>query len=397
MLRTTKAALGAPRKECMRPDRFGELIAMPKTSIPGAMCHFAALVLGCLLATGACQGALGQEVDAKPNAQPDRLDVMEKQLEAQGHVYDVLIKHIDDLMWYQRIGDIAQIEKIRYTGPARYVPNPTAQDFGNPLIVSAYTFVPRNLDHGKKYPLLVFPHGGVHSSFLTDDYAVILRELIEQGYVVVAPDYRGSRGYGAEFYNQIDYGGKEIEDVYLSGQWMLKHYNFLDPQRVGIVGWSHGGFLTLWNIFNHPESYKVAYAGVPATNLALRAGTKAQGARGYPSADYGAPSGIGKSAYDDVKEYVRRSPAYNADKLKTPLLIHTDTNDSDVNVFEVEQLIDALKAKGKKFEYKVFQDPPGEHSFEQLDTEVGREARLEVYKFLAQYLDPPYALPAPAH
>jgi dipeptidyl aminopeptidase/acylaminoacyl peptidase len=376
------------------PERLTHMLL---SNIRGMMLPLATLTLGCALVLFASKNAQAQETNLRTSGQQDRIDAIEKQVEAQGHIDDALLKHIDDLLWYQRVGDIAQIEKIRYTGPARYEPNPTAQDFGNPLIVSAYTFVPRNVDRKKTYPLLVFPHGGVHGSFLSDDYAVIVRELIEQGYVVVAPEYRGSRGYGAEFYNQIDYGGKEIEDVYLSGQWVLKHYKFTDPQRVGIVGWSHGGFLTLWNIFNHPEAYKVAYAGVPASNLALRAGTKAQGSRGYPSADYGAASGIGKSAFDDVKEYVRRSPAYNADKLQTPLLIHSDTNDSDVNVFEVEQLIDALKARGKKFEYKVYQDPPGEHFFEQLDTEVGREARLEVYKFMARYLDPPNSLTATDH
>jgi dipeptidyl aminopeptidase/acylaminoacyl peptidase len=221
--------------------------------------------------------------------------------------------------------------------------------------------------------------------------------LIEQGYSVVAPDYRGSTGYGSDYYNQIDYGGKEIEDVYLAGQWMLKRYEFLDPHRVGILGFSHGGFITLWNIFNHPEAYRAAFAGAPVSNLALRAGTKAQDAHGFPGDDYGAPSSIGKSAYDDVKEYVRRSPVYNADKLQTPLLIHTDTNDSDVNLFEVEQLIDAFKARGKKFEYKIYQAPPGEHYFEQLSTDIGREARLEAYRFLARYLNPPNPLAGPSN
>jgi hypothetical protein len=63
--------------------------------------------------------------------------------------------------------------------------------------------------------------------------------------------------------------------------------------------------------------------------------------------------------------------------------------------FEVQQLIDILKARGKKFEYKVYQDPPGEHDFELLDTEIAREARLEIYRFLARYFSPPKPVPAP--
>ena len=216
-----------------------------------------------------------------------------------------------------------------------------------------------------------------------------MSELIGQGYVVIAPEYRGGAGYGEAFYDQIDYGGREIEDVYLGGQWTLEHYGFVGRDRVGILGWSHGGFITLWNTFKYPEAYKVAYAGTPVSNLALRAGTKARGSRGYPVDEYGAPSGIGKSAYDNVQEYVRRSPAYNAHMLQTPLLVHAATNDSDVNVFEVDQLIEAFKAKGKQVEYKVYQDPPGEHSFELINTSVGEQARLEVYRFLARYLNPP--------
>ncbi len=318
----------------------------------------------------------------------DHVRTLEELVRNQRHTNDILLKRIDDLALRQELAAVADIEKIRFGGPPRYSRNPKAQDAGNALVISAYAMFPKNLDRSKKHPLLVFCHGGVHGSFGTG-YRVILRELLEQGYVLIAPDYRGSTGYGMEFYNQIDYGGREIDDVYQAGQWMLGQYSFLDRERVGVLGISHGGFLTLWNIFNHPEAYKVAYAGVPVTNLALRAGTKAVGARGYPVDDYGAPSGIGASARDNVGEYVRRSPAYNADRLQTPLLIHTATNDSDVNVFEVQQLIDALTARGKKFEYKIYQEPPGEHSFVLLNTPVAREARQQVYRFLASYLKPP--------
>ena len=97
----------------------------------------------------------------------------------------------------------------------------------------------------------------------------------------------------------------------------------------------------------------------------------------------------GKSAYEDVEEYKRRSPAWNTHKMKnTPLLVHTNTNDADVNVLEVEHLIKSLKADGKKFEYKIYEDIPGGHSFDRMDTKKAKEIRLKVYKFLATYLKP---------
>ena len=179
---------------------------------------------------------------------------------------DQVLKAIDDLEWRLKISDIAEFDKVVYTGPPpQRNPNPTAPGAGNPVIVHAYTFIPKNLDRTRKHPLIVLIHGGVHSNF-TSESAHIVREFLEQGYSIVSTDYRGSTGYGQGYYQQIDYGGREVDDVYAGMQWMLDHHSFLDPKRVGIVGWSHGGLITLMNIFQHPESFAVAYAGVPVTD-----------------------------------------------------------------------------------------------------------------------------------
>ena len=95
-----------------------------------------------------------------------------------------------------------------------------------------------------------------------------------------------------------------------------------------------------------------------------------------------------QDAVQDVDLYRKRSPAWNAAKLRTPLLIHTTTNDRDVNVVEVEHLIAQLKAAGKKFEYKVYEDFPGGHSMNRIDTLLARESRKEVWAFLAKHLKP---------
>jgi dipeptidyl aminopeptidase/acylaminoacyl peptidase len=232
--------------------------------------------------------------------------------------------------------------------------------------------------------LIVFPHGGVHSAFTTND-AHIVKELIYQQYIVVAAEYRGSTGYGKSHYEKIDYGGLENEDVNYSRQYMLDNYDFVDPNRVGIIGWSHGGMIALMNIFDHPENYKVCFAGVPVSDLIARMGYKDDSYRALFSADYH----IGKTADEDVEEYKKRSPAWNAHKLKTPLLIHTNTNDQEVKVLEVEYLIKSLKAEGKKFEYEIFKDQPGDHSFERMDIKTAREIRIKIYKFLDKYLTPP--------
>ena len=252
------------------------------------------------------------------------------------------------------------------------------------MIIRAITFIPKNLDKTKKQPPIVFAHQGIHSDFGRDYEYGAVKELVQQGYSVIGPDYRGSTGYGQGFFDRINYGGLEVEDVYQSRQWMLDTYDFLDPKRVGIVGWSHGGFIASHNILQHPGAYAAAYAGVPVTDLVLRIGYQ------DPSyqAIFSAPQHIGKTVRADIEEYKRRSPITHADKLETPLLIHGNTNDEDVNVIEIERFVAALKAAGKKFQHKIYENAPGGHAFGRLDTKLAKETRREVYVFLAEHLKP---------
>ena len=339
-------------------------------------------VLSSLMSSAFAQQAQQRQPAATSDPVQERLRALEDSLRFLG---DRLAKDVDDLMWFRQLDAVAEIDKVRYTGPPpRVIPNPTGQGAGNPVIITAYTFIPKKRDPLAKLPLIVLVHGGVHGNFGTGE-AHIVQELIAQGYAVIAPDYRGSTGYGAGFYRLIDYGGLENEDVYAGKQWMIENCPSIDPARVGIVGWSHGGMITLMNIFAHPQDYKVAYAGVPVSDLVARMGYKSQSYRDL----FSAPYHLGKTAEENVNEYRKRSPAYNAEKLQTPLLIHTNTNDEDVNVMEVEHLITALKAAGKTFEYKVYQNAPGGHAFNRLDTTLAKQSRQEVYRFLAKYLSPP--------
>jgi dipeptidyl aminopeptidase/acylaminoacyl peptidase len=305
------------------------------------------------------------------------------------HRLDVLQRQVDDLAWYARLGDDAFIDKVYLYGPPlseRQIENPTGQGAGNPVKFWSYVFIPKGIDFSAKYPLVVLPHGGVHANFTTY-YTHIVRELVAQQYIVVAAEYRGSTGYGRSHYEKIDYGGLEVQDVKASRDFMIENYSFVDGGRVGIIGWSHGGLIALHNIFQYPDDYQVAFAGVPVSDLVARMGYKDQDYRDLYEAEFH----IGKSAEADVEEYRRRSPAWQAHRYqnKPPLLIHTNTNDADVNVLEVEHLIKSLKAAGKKFEYEIFQNIPGGHSFDRIDTKHARETRLKIYNFMAGHLEPP--------
>jgi dipeptidyl aminopeptidase/acylaminoacyl peptidase len=335
-----------------------------------------ALGVAVLLTAGVARAGDGQGPEGA-------VEALEQRLTALDHRLDQLQKEIDDVLWLTRLADIAHVDKVLLVGP----PNPKeVERYGiandrHPLKFRAYTFVPRQGSGAR--PLLILPHGGVHADFSTY-YVHIVRELIEQGYVVVAPEYRGSTGYGRSFYEAIDYGGLEVDDNVAARDWAVETLADVDPERVGILGWSHGGLIALMAVFDHPDKFQVAYAGVPVSDLVARMGYLDQEYRDL----YEAPYHIGKPAIDDVEEYRRRSPAWNAHKLRVPLLIHTTTNDRDVHVLEVEHLIQALEAEGKDFQHKVYRDAPGGHSFNRTDTAFARESRAEVYAFLRRYLKP---------
>jgi len=305
---------------------------------------------------------------------------------AMRHRLDKLEKGIDDLIWFERMKNVAFIDKIYITAPPspKNFKNKTAMGANNPIKIWCYVFIPKELDLKQTYPLIVFPHGGVHGDFTTY-YTHIVKELMYQKYIVVAPEYRGSTGYGKAMYERIDYGGLEVEDVYSARNHLVENYSFVDSKRIGIIGWSHGGLISLMNIFEHPKDYKVAFAGVPVSDLISRMGYYTDEYRALYSAEYH----IGKTAYENVEEYRRRSPAWNTHKFQnTPLLIHTNTIDDDVNVLEVEHLIKSLKADGKKFDYEIFENIEGGHSFDRIDTKIGRQIRLKIWKFLASELKP---------
>jgi dipeptidyl aminopeptidase/acylaminoacyl peptidase len=334
-----------------------------------------------LILAAFCLPARAQEPAPPPQtnqqaaSRPPRPSATEQDVDAVGN-------EVEEALWYFKISDLADVDQflIASSKPIR-MKNPTGQGAGNPLIIYLYSFTPKKLTGNQKAPLMVFVHGGVHAHFdLT--YVHIMRELMDQGYVVVVPEYRGSTGYGSEYSDQIDYGGAEVDDVHSVRDWAVANLPHVDPERVGIMGWSHGGYITLLNIFRWPNDYKVAYAGCPVSDLVMRMGYKSQSYRDIFAGF------IGKQAEDDPMEYRRRSPYFHAADLNIPLLVHSNTNDEDVNVMEVERLIDALKAAGKKFEYKIYDNAPGGHHFNRIDTPLARASRKEIYAFLAKELKP---------
>lgn len=316
---------------------------------------------------------------------PGRISAQEYSVTQNTH------KKIDNTYIRLAMQDVAYMDIVRLAGPPkvhqRRRPDCPFKDTlrDNQLIFYSYVFFPNEIKQNRKYPLLVFPHGGIHGSFGTS-YIHVLREMVAQGYIVVCPDYRGSVGYGKSFYQAIDYGGLENEDVLAARDYMVENYDVVDPERVGIIGWSHGGMITLMNILRYPEKYVCGYAGVPVSDVAYRLTYQDPSYKD----DFAVSYHIGALPEENPQEYARRSPVTYAKDLKRPLMITTCLNDDDVSHTEVERMIDSLKFYGKDFEYEIYPKMPGAHVFERIDSKEATDIRFKTYQFLARYLNPPH-------
>ena len=218
------------------------------------------------------------------------------------------------------------------------------------MMIPAYLFAPLTKRGARGHAAMVWVHGGVHGDWGTSMFPFV-KEAVERGYVVVTPDYRGSTGHGAAHYNAIDYGGKELDDVQSAVEY-LKTLSYVDQDRLGIMGWSHGGFITAHLLFRGETPFKAGAAIVPVTNLVFRLGYKGPGYQRSFSTH------IGGLPHEKQEEYIKRSPLYHVENLKVPILVHVATNDEDVNYVEDQQLVWKLRAlKPDLAETKVYVDP----------------------------------------
>lgn len=309
--------------------------------------------------------AVAQQTDA---ALTDRVQRLERLVESQGFALQVVEKNLKDIQFRQLAEGFMQVEKVRYGAP-------------DGMIIPAYIFRPLQMKGAKQHPALVWVHGGVHGD-LDLFYLEFMKPLIAQGYVIIAPEYRGSTGYGRGHYEAIDYGGKEVEDCIAGRDYLVDFVPEVNPQKIGIIGWSHGGFITLHAIFRQPEKFKVAVEVVGVADLVERMGYKTDSYR----RTFAEQKGFGGTANQKLDVYLDRSPYFHASKLQTPLLIHAADNDDDVNIIETRRLIDALKAAGKTFEHEIYAAPPGGHAFNRIQSKQSQDSWQKILAFLAKHM-----------
>jgi dipeptidyl aminopeptidase/acylaminoacyl peptidase len=221
--------------------------------------------------------------------------------------------------------------------------------------IPAYLFQPLKKRGSRGHAAMIWVHGGVHNNWGINMFPFV-REAVERGYVVICPEYRGSTGYGEAHHLAIDYGGHEVDDT-ISAVAYLKTLSHVDQDRLGMMGWSHGGYITLLSVFRDRHPFKAASAMVPVTNLVFRLSYKGPSYQRH----FATQPRIQGLPFEKQDLYIERSPLYHVDKLKVPLLVHVATNDTDVNFVENQMIVDALRSRKPDLaETKVYVDPePG--------------------------------------
>lgn len=224
------------------------------------------------------------------------------------------------------------------------------------MAIPASLYQPLQKRGPRGHAAMVWVHGGVHGSWWSYRLFPFVKEAVARGYVIIAPEYRGSTGFGAAHYNAIDYGGKELDDVASAVEY-LKTLPYVDPDRIGIMGWSHGGYISALLLFREQHPFKAGAAMVPVSNLVFRLSYKGPNYQ----RDFSTQREVQGLPFEKKQLYIDRSPLYQVEKLKVPILVHVATNDTDVDYVEDQQLVWKLRAlKPDLAETRVYVDPvPG--------------------------------------
>ncbi|HWT43527.1 MAG TPA: S9 family peptidase [Sphingopyxis sp.] len=228
-------------------------------------------------------------------------------------------------------------------------------------IISAVLWMPHNLKRDGTNPAVVLAHGGPTGQ-ATDTFDRTAAALASRGYIVMAPNFRGSTGYGRAFRdaNRMDLGGGDLADV-VAGADFLVGSGYVDPKRVGITGGSYGGAMTMMAIAKTPERWAAAVEMFGIVNWRTMWEQGAPQNRRYQEGLIGDPA-----EHPDV--YDRASPLTYLHHVRAPLLVLHGENDPLVPAIEARQVVDVLRRQGSAVDAHFY---PGEgHGFAKRENQI---------------------------
>jgi dipeptidyl aminopeptidase/acylaminoacyl peptidase len=243
--------------------------------------------------------------------------------------------------------------------------------------ISAFVYVPRNMQRNGQNAAIVYIHGGPKSQSV-DSFNRFIQHIVNQGYMVIAPNYRGGTGYGKAFEdaNLFDMGGGDLQDV-LAAADFLKATGYPDPKKLIAMGASYGGYLTMMAVTKAPEIWAAGVPVVPFVNWFTEIANEDPVLQQSDRATMGDP--------EKNPDFFRdRSPFFFVDQIKAPLLLLAGGHDPRCPKEETIQVVDEIKKHGGVAEYKVYENEG--HGFARVENQI--DAYRRVTNFLKARVPP---------
>jgi dipeptidyl aminopeptidase/acylaminoacyl peptidase len=243
--------------------------------------------------------------------------------------------------------------------------------------ISAFVYVPYNLPRNGEHPAIVYVHGGPTAQTV-NAFNRFVQYMANQGYIVIAPNYRGSTGYGKEFQqaNLFDMGGCDLQDVLAAADW-IKQTGYVDPKKLILMGGSYGGYMTMMGVTKAPEMWAAGVPIVPFVNWFTEIQNEDPVLQQSDLATMGDPV-KNKALFED------RSPIFFVGQIKAPLLLLAGGHDPRCPKEETEQVVEAIKKRGGTAESKIYENEG--HGFARVENQI--DAYQRVADFLKAHVPP---------
>jgi dipeptidyl aminopeptidase/acylaminoacyl peptidase len=243
--------------------------------------------------------------------------------------------------------------------------------------ISAWVYVTRNMQRNGQNAAIVYIHGGPKSQSV-DSFNRFIQHIVNQGYMVIAPNYRGSTGYGKAFEgaNLFDMGGGDLQDV-LAAADFLKQTGYPDPKKIIAMGGSYSGYMTMMAVTKAPDVWAAGVPIVPFVNWFTEIENEDPVLQQSDLATMGDPK-------KNPEFFRERSPIFFVDRIKAPLLLLAGGHDPRCPREETIQVVDAIKKHGGVADYKIYENEG--HGFAKVENQI--DAYRRVTDFLKAHVPP---------
>lgn len=247
------------------------------------------------------------------------------------------------------------------------------------LEIPAILYKPHSASKKNKVPALVWVHGGPGGQSRIG-YSALIQYLVNHGYAILAVNNRGSSGYGKTFYSldDLNHGEDDLKDCVWGKKW-LQDQDYINPDKIGIIGGSYGGFMTMAAMTFEPEEFKVGVNIYGVTNW-IR--TLRSIPAYWESTRESLYKEMGNPYTEDSLRLYNISPLFHAKNIKNPVMVLQGANDPRVLQIESDEMVQEARDAGAYVEYVLFEDAG--HGFIKKEQQI--EGNEKILTFLENYL-----------